>query len=58
MVNRFYQTVLIPGKSHDVIYTCSTGLAMSGGDGIDSILECVLSGERGLLLLRPIVPGA
>jgi hypothetical protein len=28
---------------------------MLGDDGIDCILECVMSGARGLLLLCPIV---
>jgi hypothetical protein len=28
---------------------------MSGGDGMDSILECVLSDMRGFLLLRPFM---
>jgi hypothetical protein len=55
MVNHFYQVVLIPWKSHDGIYVCSLGLAMSGGNGMDFILECILSGARGFLLLRPIV---
>jgi hypothetical protein len=31
---------------------------MSGGDGMDSILECVMSGARGFLLLCPIAPSA
>jgi hypothetical protein len=31
---------------------------MSGGDGINSILECVVPDARGFLLLRPIVAGA
>jgi hypothetical protein len=30
---------------------------MLGDDGMDSILECVLSGARGFLLLRPFVLG-
>jgi hypothetical protein len=28
---------------------------MSGGDGMDSILECIVSGTCGFLLLHPIV---
>jgi hypothetical protein len=31
---------------------------MSGGDGMDSILECVVPDARGFLLLCPIVVGA
>jgi hypothetical protein len=31
---------------------------MLGGDGMNSILECIVSGVRGFLLLRPIVAGA
>jgi hypothetical protein len=31
---------------------------MSGGDGIDSVLECIMSGTRGFLLLHPIMSGA
>jgi hypothetical protein len=31
---------------------------MLGGDGIDSILECVMPGVREFLLLCPIVAGA
>jgi hypothetical protein len=31
---------------------------MSGYDGTNSILECVVSGVRGFLLLRLIVAGA
>jgi hypothetical protein len=27
---------------------------MSGGDGMDSLLECIISGARGFLLLRSI----
>jgi hypothetical protein len=31
---------------------------MSSGDGMDSLLECVVPGARGFLLLHPIVAGA
>jgi hypothetical protein len=31
---------------------------MSGGDGIDSVLECIMSGTRVFLLLHPIMSGA
>jgi hypothetical protein len=31
---------------------------MLGGDGMNSILECVLLGARGFLLLRLIMAGA
>jgi hypothetical protein len=31
---------------------------MSNGDGMDYLLECVVPGARGFLLLRPIVAGA
>jgi hypothetical protein len=58
MVNRFYHVMLIPWQSHDVIYVCTLGLAVSGGDGIYSKLECVLSDACGLLLLRPFTPCA
>jgi hypothetical protein len=34
------------------------GLAVLGGDEMNSILECILTGSRGLLLLCPFVPGA
>jgi hypothetical protein len=29
---------------------------MSDGDGMDFILECVVSGAHGFLLLHPVVP--
>jgi hypothetical protein len=29
-----------------------------GGDGMDSLLECLVIGAHGFLLLRPIVAGA
>jgi hypothetical protein len=31
---------------------------MPGGDGMDSVLECVVTGVRGFLLLRPIEAAA
>jgi hypothetical protein len=31
---------------------------MSASDGMDSILDCVVSGARGFLLLCPVVAGA
>jgi hypothetical protein len=31
---------------------------MSGGDEIDSVLECIVTGVRGFLLLRPIMTNA
>jgi hypothetical protein len=31
---------------------------MSSGDGMDSILECIVLGACGFLLLHPIVGGA
>jgi hypothetical protein len=31
---------------------------MSGGNGMDSLLECIVPGARGFLLLCPIVAGA
>jgi hypothetical protein len=31
---------------------------MSGSDGMDSIIECIVTGVRGFLLLRPIVTDA
>jgi hypothetical protein len=30
---------------------------MSGGDGMDSILECIVPDARGFLLLCPVVAG-
>jgi hypothetical protein len=36
--------VLIPWQHHDDIYVCTPGLAKSDGDGMDSILECIVSG--------------
>jgi hypothetical protein len=58
MVNGFYQAVLIPWQHHDDIWACSLGIAMSGVDGMDSILEYVVSDVCWFLLLSPIVPGA
>jgi hypothetical protein len=58
MVNDFYQAVLIPWWHNDDILACSPGLAMSGGDGMDFVLEYVMSGTRGFLLLGPIMPRA
>jgi hypothetical protein len=31
---------------------------MLGGDGMVSVLECIVSGAHGFLLLRPIAAGA
>jgi hypothetical protein len=31
---------------------------MSDGDGMDSLLECIVLGARGFLLLRPIMYSA
>jgi hypothetical protein len=31
---------------------------MSGDDGMDSLLKCIVPGAHGFLLLRPIVVGA
>jgi hypothetical protein len=31
---------------------------MSGGDGTDTILECIVLGVHGFLLLHPIMAGA
>jgi hypothetical protein len=31
---------------------------MLGSDGMDSIIECIVMGVRGFLLLRPIVTDA
>jgi hypothetical protein len=31
---------------------------MPGGDGLDSILECIVPDTRGFLLLRPIMVSA
>jgi hypothetical protein len=31
---------------------------MSGGNGMDSVLECVVKHVRGFLLLHPIMAGA
>jgi hypothetical protein len=57
MVNHFYQGKLIPWQSHYDICACIPGLAMSGGDGMDSTLEYILSDAHGLLRLCPFMPG-
>jgi hypothetical protein len=57
MVNHFYKVALIHWWSHEDIWACTPGLAMLGGDGMDFILECVLLGVRGFLLLCPFMPG-
>jgi hypothetical protein len=31
---------------------------MSGSDGMDSVLECIVTGVHGFLLLCPIMTGA
>jgi hypothetical protein len=53
-----YQVVLTPWQGHDVIYACSLGIEASGGDGMDSLLECSVPGVRESLLLCPIMVGA
>jgi hypothetical protein len=50
--------MLIPWQSHDDIYVCTLSLPVLGSDGMDSILECVLSDAHRLLLLRPLRLGA
>jgi hypothetical protein len=50
--------VCSPWQDHDDSLSCSRGLAMSGGDGMDSILECVLPDTCGFLPLRPFMTGA
>jgi hypothetical protein len=57
MVNHFYQVMLIPWKSHHDPKLCIPGIAISGSDGMDSLLEYILSDERGFLQLCPFVPG-
>jgi hypothetical protein len=42
-----------PWQSHHV-----PSLAMSGGDGMDSTLEYILTDMHGFLLLRPFMPDA
>jgi hypothetical protein len=49
--------MLIPFESHYGAEACILGLATTlGDDGMDSALEYMLSGARGLLWLWPVVP--
>jgi hypothetical protein len=48
--------MLIPWQSHRDPKACIPGIAMSGGDGMDSTLEYVLSDAHEFLLLRPFMP--
>jgi hypothetical protein len=57
MIHLFYQVMLIPWQSHHDPSACTPSIAMSGGDGMDSTLEYILSNERGFLLLCPFLPG-
>jgi hypothetical protein len=51
--------MLILCQSHRGAWVWIPDLAtMLGSDGIDFALEYMLSGARGFLWLRPIVPGA
>jgi hypothetical protein len=56
MVNCFYQVVLIPWQSYHYAKACSLGLAISGGDGMDSLLEYKMTGVCGFVLLHPFMP--
>jgi hypothetical protein len=56
MVNHFYQVVVIAWPSDDALLARTLGIAVSGSDGMDSILECVLQGARRLLLLCSFIP--
>jgi hypothetical protein len=49
--------MLKPWKSHHDPKLCIPGIAISGSDGMDSLLEYILSDERGFLQLCPFVPG-
>jgi hypothetical protein len=56
VVNHFYQGMLIPWQSHHGILACISHTAALGGDGIDLVLEYILSDACGLLRLRPFMP--
>jgi hypothetical protein len=43
MVNCFYEVVLIPWLGHHDILACTPGLVMSGSDGMNSLLEYILT---------------
>jgi hypothetical protein len=45
---------MVESSSHLGVYSCLA--VVSGGDGMDSVLEYILSDVRGLLRLRPFVP--
>jgi hypothetical protein len=57
LCQEFFDMILINNPS---FYDGGGGftIAMVGGDGMDSLLECVMLGARGFLLLCPIVAGA
>jgi hypothetical protein len=51
--------MLILCQSHHGDWTCTPSIAAtSGDDRMDSALECMLLGVRGLLWPHPIVSGA
>jgi hypothetical protein len=56
MVKNFYQVMIIPWQSQHNPYACILGIAMSGGDGMDSTLKYILSDATGFLLLHPFMP--
>jgi hypothetical protein len=53
-----YQSVLIPWQDHDVILACSSGTTVFGGGKMGALLEYVVPGPCGFLLLCPIMVGA
>jgi hypothetical protein len=51
--------MLIPWQSHHGVEAFVPGLsAMSSSDGMDLVLEYILSDPRGFLWLRPFIPSA
>jgi hypothetical protein len=55
----FTEGKLILCQNHHGVYACTPDLAtMSGGDGMDSKLEYMLSGASGILWPCPVVTGA
>jgi hypothetical protein len=54
MVNHFYQVMLIPLQSHHDPQVCTSGIAMSGGDGVDFTLQYVMSDAYGSYCYVPL----
>jgi hypothetical protein len=51
--------MLIPWQSHHGAKACTPSVAAApGSDGMDSVLEYILSDPRELLRLHPFVPGS